>query len=78
MLDVADVVEEQHREVIEFAQGAGQLEIPLRRQQLLHEAVGRHEQHGVAAVDERVTDRAHRMALADAWQAEGQHIGRIV
>ena len=42
-------------------------------QQLLHEAIGRHEQYGVATVDERVTNRAHRMALADAWQAKGQH-----
>ena len=64
--------------MIEFAQGAGQLEIPLRRQELLHEAVGRHEEHGVAAVDERVADGAHRVALADARQAEGQHIGRVV
>jgi len=78
LLNVPDVVQEQHREVIDFPQGAGQLEIPLRGQELLHEAVGRHEQHGVAAVDERVTDRTHRMALADARQAEGQHIGRIL
>ncbi len=72
LLDVAHVVEDQHREVIELAQGARQLEIPLRRQELLHEAVGRHEEHGVAAVDERVADGAHRVALADARQAEGQ------
>ena len=64
--------------MIEFAQGARQLEIPLRRQELLHEAVGRHEEHGVAAVDERVADGAHRVALADAGQAEGQDIGRVV
>ena len=68
----------QHREVIELAQGARQLEIPLRGQELLHEAVGRHEEHGVAAVDERVADGAHRVALADARQAERQHIGRVV
>ena len=39
-------------EVIELPQGARQLEIALRGQQLLHEAVGRHEEHGVAALDE--------------------------
>ena len=34
LLDVPDVVQEQHRELIEFPQGAGQLEIALRGQQL--------------------------------------------
>ena len=64
--------------MIEFPQGARQLEIPLRRQELLHEAIGRHEEHGVAAVDERVADGAQRVALADARQAERQHIGGVV
>ena len=64
--------------MIEFAQGARQLEIALRRQELLHEAVGRHEEHGVAAVDERVADGAQRVALADARQPERQHIGGVV
>ena len=64
--------------MIELAQGARQIEIPLRREQLLHEAVGRHEEHRVAALDERVADGTQRVALADAGQAEGQHIGRLV
>ena len=68
----------QHRELIELAQGARQLQLLLRGQELLHQAVGRHEEHGVAALDERVADGAHRVALADARQAEGQHVGRLV
>ena len=64
--------------LIELPQGPRQLEIPLRGQQLLHEAIGRHEEHGVAAIDERMADGAHRVALADARQPEGQHIGRVV
>ena len=64
--------------MIEFPEGARQLQIPLRRQELLHEAVGRHEEDGVAAVDERVADGAHRVTLADAGQAERQDIGGVV
>ena len=28
-------------------------------------------------VDERMADGAHRMALADTLEAEGQHVGRL-
>ena len=78
LLDVADVVEDQHRELIEFAQGARQLEVALRRQELLHEAIRRHEEHGVAAIVERVAHRAQGVALPDARQPERQDIGGVV
>ncbi len=44
----------------------------------MDEAVGRHEQDGVAALDERVADGAQRVALADAREPEGQHVGRVL
>ena len=78
LLDVADIIEDEDGEVIELAQGARQIQIPLRRQELLHEAVSRHEEHGVAAVDKRVADGTERMGLADARQPECQHVRGIL
>jgi hypothetical protein len=49
-----------------------------RRQDLLHQAVRRHEEDGDAAVGERLADSADRMTLADAGQAEGQDMGGVV
>ena len=59
-----------------LAEGAGQVEVTFRAEQFLDQGVGRGAQHAVAGLDQRVPDGAQRMALADARQAERQHVGR--
>ena len=53
-----------------------QVEVAFRAEQFLHQGVGRGAQHAVAGLDQRVPDRAQRVALADARQAERQHVRR--
>ena len=62
LLDVAHIVQDQHGKVIEFAKRARQIQIPFRGQELLDQAIGRHEEHRVPALDQRVAD-AHRAWL---------------
>ena len=52
------------------------IEVAFRAEQFLHQGVGWGAQHAVAGLDQRVPEGAQRVALADAGQAERQHIGR--
>ena len=59
MGQVAQVVEEQEVEVVQFAQLAGQVQIALGGEEFLHQAVGRCEKDGVASFHQAVA-QAHR------------------
>jgi hypothetical protein len=75
LLDVAEIVEDQHLELIELAERARQREIALGGEQLLHEAIGGREVDGMARLEEPVAERARGMRLPRPRQAEGEHVG---
>src|SRR5690606_14779760 len=78
LLHVADVVEDDEVEHVQAPEGAWQLEIALGGKQILHELVGRGEQHGVPGLDQGVSDGAGRVALADTGQTERTHISETL
>jgi hypothetical protein len=78
LLHVAEIVEDEHLELVELAQRAGQREIALGREQLLDQAIGGREVDGVPGLDQAMAERAHRMRLARPGQAEGEQVGAAV
>ena len=61
-------------EVVQLAQLAGQVQVALGGEELLHQAVGRCEKDGVAGFHQSVAQGAERVGLAGAGQPEGQHV----
>ena len=75
---VADIVQEQDVEVVQLAQLSGQVEVALGGEQVLHQAVGRREEDGVAGFHQAVARGAQRVGLAGAGEPEGQHVDAVV
>jgi hypothetical protein len=74
LLDVADVVEDHGVEDVEAAQWSGQAEVTSCSEQRLHQLIRRREEHALASLDERVTERARKVTLTDARQSKQQDI----
>ncbi len=74
---VAQVVQEQEVEVVQLAQLSGQVEVALGGQQVLHQAVGRCEEDGVARFHQAVAQGTERVGLAGAGETEGQHVDAV-
>ena len=75
--EVAQVVQKQEVEVVQLAQLSGQGEVPLGGQQILHQAVGRGEEDGVAGFHQAVAQGAERVGLAGAGEPESQHVDAV-
>lgn len=75
---IAEVVEHEDVEAVEFGQGSGQREIAPRRLKLLHEIGGPAEEDALALVDEGRADRGCEMRLAGAAGAEDQEITALL
>src|SRR5689334_14109959 len=75
LLDVAKIVADHDVEGIKGTEGARQVEIAAGDEELLNELVGRGEQHADASSDERMSECACKVALADAWSPEQEHVG---
>jgi len=76
LLHVADVIEDHRLETIQLFEGLFQVEVAFGDEQLLHQAVGRHEQHRMIATDKLMTDGAQQMRFPSSWQAEGHDVFR--
>ena len=63
LLHVPDVIERHDVELVEAAQLPLETEVPLRREQPLHEPERGREQDPVSSLDELVTDGRNRVAL---------------
>ena len=74
LLEIPEVVEDEQLEAIELAQRLGELEVALRRHEILHDLVGRGEAHGVALLDQAVAQGAEGVGLPGARQTEGEHV----
>ena len=74
--DHSTLVEQDHLEEVELAEGPQQVEVTFGAEQFLHQGVGRDAQHAAAGLDQRVPDGAQPVAFAHAGQTEGEHIGR--
>ena len=74
---VAEIVQEQEVEVVQLAQLSGQVEVAFGGQQILHQAIGRREEDGVAGFHQPVSQGAERVGLAGAGQPEGQHVDAV-
>ena len=71
LLDVADVVDDERVEAAQLFQLAGQIQIALGHQQLLHEHVTTTEKDPTVLVDQLLADGTQQMRLAAAGLAEG-------
>ena len=78
LLHVADVIEDEQLEGIESLQGTWQSEVPLGCEELLDEAEGRREEDGVAAANERVTERGSGVRLAASRESEAEDVVRAL
>ena len=78
LLDVADVVEDEQLEVVELAQGAGEVEVALGGEEVLDEAEGRDEEDRVSLLDEGVADGGADVGLAGAGEAEGEAVCSLI
>ena len=58
LLHVAQIVEQDHLEEVELAEGPRQVEVTFGAEQFLHQGVGRDAQHAAAGLDQRVPDGA--------------------
>ncbi len=74
LLDVTDVVEDQEIEGVEALQGAWQGKVTLGGKQLLDEAERGCEEHGVAALHERVAEGRSGVRLSTTREPEAQHV----
>jgi hypothetical protein len=74
LLHVADVVEDQEVEGVEAGEGARQGQVALGGEQLLHEAEGGGEEHGVSSLHQGVAEGGGRVGLAAAGKAEAEDV----
>jgi hypothetical protein len=72
LLHVSEVVEDQDFEAIETAQGALEVQIAFRAEQLSDHLIGGTEEHFPATLDQLMADRGGKMGLASAGQTEEQ------
>src|SRR6266852_2291227 len=74
LLDVTQVVEDQHFKTIQAAQFTLELQVALGAQELAAHAVGGREQHTPLALNEFVAHRGSKVRLASAGQTKDQQV----
>ena len=75
---VPEVVQQQEVVAVQLPQLSRQCQVALGGQEILHQPVGRGEEHRVSRLHQPVSHGAQGVGLAGARQPEGQHVDALL
>lgn len=78
LLNIADVIENDHLEGVELPQCPGELQLSFGNQKVLNQLECRDPQHRVPSLDQGVSQSRRPVTLARPRQSEGQYVDRPI